>query len=197
MTQPRIAAALAKPPKILSVVAVTWLVAIVIIHSDAGVSLLGFFLWLSGGLGLAVLGLIRYALYRVARRSASSLARVGVGWWTMAVACLLVGIACGFLPAAPHNPLFRVRFNLSESALTSHAERLTLTPVSDLAEQRVGLFRAVRIESRDDQVRFITTDCAVVDSCGLVYSPRQSPQRWQEDIFVHIRGPWWHVFEGF
>jgi hypothetical protein len=190
-------AALARPPRILSIVALVWLLAIIDIHSDTGVSIIGFFLLMYGGPGLAAAWVIRRAFFARALRASPSPPAGGRIWWSIVPACLAAGLACSLLPAAPHNPLFRVRFNLSESALTSHAERLSATSVDDLRGRRVGIFRVMRIEARDHQVRLITTNCGVVDSCGLVYSPRGKPQRWQEDQFVHIRGPWWHVFEGF
>jgi hypothetical protein len=193
----RFVAALARPPRILSIVALVWLLAIVVIHSDTGVSIIGFFLLMYGGFGLAAAWGIRGAFLARARRASPSPPAGRRIWWTVVPACLVAGIACSLLPAAPHNPLFRVRFNLSESALTSHAGRLSATSVDDFRGRRVGMFRVVRTEAHDHQVRLITTNCGVVDSCGLVYSPRGSPQRWQEDQFVHIRGPWWHVFEGF
>jgi hypothetical protein len=158
---------------------------------------MGFFLLVYGGFGLALAWLIRGVLVLVPRR-ASSFTRAGRAiWWAIVPVCLVVGIAASLLPPAPEHPLFRARFALSERALTARAERLTSAPVQDQAPHRVGLFWILRIDSGDEQVRFITAKCAVVDSCGLVYSPRRNPQRWQEDKFVHIRGPWWHLFEGF
>jgi len=61
----------------------------------------------------------------------------------------------------------------------------------------VGFFFVQRTDIVEGQVRFITTSCVVIDSCGLVYSPLTEPRRWQEDVFTPLHGRWWHLMEGF
>ena len=45
-----------------------------------------------------------------------------------------------------------------------------------------------------DEVRFLTTDCGVVDQCGLAYRPRVQPTGAR---YAHIAGPWYLLYEPF
>jgi hypothetical protein len=167
-------------------------------YSNAGVGITGFFLLVYGGLALALAWVVRGLTFLLARRRRSSTLQRGLGWWIVVPLCLLIAVLLGARYEPPHNPLFRLRFGLSESALTRQAERfLATSPDESSGRRRIGLFVVTRIQARDGQVRFITTSCGVVDACGLVYSRTDEPKRWQEDTFSHLRGPWWHVYEGF
>ena len=192
---------LARAPRILTAVALAWLATIAFLASDTGVGIAGFFLAVFGGAALAVAWAGRGAMFRFARRHADSPPRVSRTWWVMVPACLILASVC--LMVEPRDgPLFQLRFRLSEAALTQEAARLVDTEIGAPIESRwIGLFQVVRITAQKRQVRFITAACGVVDSCGLVYAPDlgpgHDPDSLMEDRFTHLRGPWWHVYEGF
>jgi hypothetical protein len=181
----------------LSAGAVVWLIAVLIVHSDTGVGLPAFFLSVFGGQALLAAWVVRGAAFLLARHHAALGSRARTSWWAVVPICLVAGATLTVLGSPPHNPLFTLRFSLSERALTESAASLVSSDTQSLSGRWIGLFLVSRIEARDRQVRFITTSCGVVDSCGLVYSPSGAPRRWQEDRFVHLRGPWWHLYEGF
>jgi hypothetical protein len=194
----RLIEALARPPRILSILSVLWLAVIVIASSDTGTGLPTFFGFVFGALGLGVSWAARFWAFLVARRLVAPSRPATPASWIVVPICVQAAIVLNFIGQPPHNPLFQLRFNLSEAALTRHAEALVADAShQSLEPRRIGLFLVARVEARDRQVRFITTSCGVVDSCGLVYSPDAEPRRWQEDRFRHLRGPWWHVYEGF
>ena len=178
----------------LSVIGGVWLLVLVVISSNAGTNIIHFYIFLFGGLALAIAWVVGYAA--AARRSLESPRPA-----RRQVVLVPVFLAAAVVLAAmdgPRNPLFLARFRLSEQALTREAQRVLQSP--DLARVRpgtVGLFRVRRRDVIDGQVRFITTSCGVIDSCGVVYSPTTPPKRWQEDVFTPIGGRWWHLLEGF
>lgn len=164
--------------------------------SNAGVDLLAVYFTVFGGGVLALLTAIRIAFFIVARRHTAS--RVPIRWFVVWIfVCLAAGVIAT-VAEGPRNPLFRWRFRLSEHALTDYARAAAAAPNhSPAIPHRVGLFFPERIDIHDGQVRVITTPCGVVDACGIVYSPAGPPTPWQEDVFSHLSGPWWHLFEGF
>jgi hypothetical protein len=188
---------LRRPPRILSAGAIVWLITVSIAHSDTGVGLPAFFLSVFGGQALLAAWVVRGAAFLLARHHASLRSRAKTLWWAVVPMCLVAGATLSVLGSPPHNPLFALRFSLSERELTESAASLVSSDAQSLSERRIGLFLVSRIETGDRQVRFITASCGVVDSCGFVYSPSGAPRRWQEDRFVHLRGPWWHLYEGF
>ena len=197
MTAPALGRWAASPPRLLTVLAVCWLFALLAIYSDAGVGLFGIFTLLIGGVGLGVSWVIRRTGFVLARRSRS----VGPqgAWWPVLPACLGVATILALWFEPPANFLFQWRFSASEPALLKAAATLAAGGKVQASAQPgwIGLFSVKRIESHDGQVRFITADCGVVDSCGVIYSPSGPPSRWMEDRFSHLRGPWWHLYEGF
>jgi hypothetical protein len=60
---------------------------------------------------------------------------------------------------------------------------------------RVGLFQVRYAAAMSpDEVRFVTTDCGVIDQCGLAYRPRSRPA---SNRYAHIQGPWYLIYEPF
>lgn len=182
-----------RPPRILSVLAVAWLLLVLVQNSDAGVGIVGLFTMLYGGVAVGVVWIVRLVLFSRGRRGSD---RQFSRLFLVPPAALLLALTAGFLDA-PRGALFRIRFALSEDALTREAQALLSRPGQPDGPRRLGLFAVQRLTVHDGQVRFITTACGVVDSCGVVYSPNREPARWQEDTFTHLSGPWWHVYEGF
>lgn len=181
----------------LSLAASAWLIALLVLTSDAGVGIIDFFLFVYGGLALAVWCLARWIVTVRARRRSPVV--TGPSWrqWSIVPICLAAGVALNALEGT-RNPLFIARFRLSEPAFAREAQRLLQTPVPDeLRDRRLGLFAVQRSEVVDGQVRFITASCGVIDSCGVVFAPTAAPKRFQEDTFVPIFGRWWHLYERF
>jgi hypothetical protein len=182
------------PPRILGGVALVWFVVLLVQSSDAGVGLLAVYTWLFGGAAIAVAWVIRLILFRV-RRSGTD--RRLSRWFAVPPVLILSSLAIG-LVEAPRSPLFRIRFALSERALTREARALLASgDRRETSSRRIGLFTIERLTVAEGQVRFITTSCGVVDSCGMVYSPTAQPVRWMEDQFTPLSNGWWHVYEGF
>jgi hypothetical protein len=54
----------------------------------------------------------------------------------------------------------------------------------------VGLFHVTEFSQYGSELRFITNECGLLDSCGFVYSPDGPPQHRGEDSFSHLFGAW-------
>lgn len=178
----------------LTIFGILWLAALMFFGSDAGTNIIEVYLFAFAGAGLAAIWAVRYGVVmrRHPTRQPKNWVPVVVVLGYIAVATFLVFID------APHNPLFLARFRASERALTAEAQRLLAAgDESPEGGRRVGLFRVERLTVFRGQVRFITTGCGVVDSCGFVYSPTTVPTRYQEDVFSPLHGRWWHLMEGF
>jgi len=61
----------------------------------------------------------------------------------------------------------------------------------------VGLFRVARIERFDDEVRFITAMCGVIDQCGLVFRPVPPTQTHGKERLDHVSGNWYALYDVF
>ena len=95
---------------------------------------------------------------------------------------------------SPLNPLFRLRFAVSQAALTRFAQELE-RGAPRLEPVRAGMFQARHVTVvSPEEVRLLTTDCGVIDQCGLAYRPRSRPTG---SRYAHIRGPWYLVYERF
>ena len=168
--------------RVVNVAAVLWLALTIFFFSDAGTSILGIYAVLGGGVVLAAVVVLRFLFRRPC---------------FLALVILVTALPIVFYPA-PESPLFQFRFWLSRNAFDVRARALTGTTYQSLQPEWIGLFRVERITTHENgQVRFITTPCGVVDSCGVVYAPSGTPSRYMEDQFTPLHGAWWHVFEGF
>jgi hypothetical protein len=95
---------------------------------------------------------------------------------------------------------FWVRFMLSRSLLKDYVQTAspTVTASSLPPGVQVGLFRLRTAEVLPQGVvRMITTECGVIDSCGLVYSPAGKPAVVGEDVYDSLGGPWYHWYRRF
>ena len=97
---------------------------------------------------------------------------------------------------SPSNPLFRLRFALSQSAL---ADRVALqkesAPTRD--PEWVGLFYVARVERLGNEVRFITGMCGVVDQCGLVYRSAPPTRARGKERLRRLSDNWYHLYDVF
>ena len=95
---------------------------------------------------------------------------------------------------SPLNPLFRLRFAASQVALTRAAQEVE-SGAPRAEPMRVGLFHVRYAAAMSpDEVRLVTTDCGVVDQCGLAYRPRSRPA---SSRYAHIQGPWYLIYDPF
>ena len=182
--------------RLYEVVTVLWLAAMFVIYSDAGSGIIGMFTFEGGVIALGGAMIVHLLLRLLARRGAGGEWRVSRRSQLVAPIALAAAIAMAAL-SGPRSPLFRLRFALSERAFETRARALVTTTFQSSTPEWIGLFRVQRLQVYEGQVRFITTPCGVLDSCGVVYAPSGSPSRWMEDQFTSLHGAWWHVFEGF
>jgi len=118
-----------------------------------------------------------------------------LGWLLYPVAA--VSLTLLFVGSqTPVNPLFRLRFQLSRSAL-DQAARHAREQTPRVVPSWVGLFRVERIEVRERQVRLISAGCGVIDECGLAYLEGASPGRRVKTRLRHLAGPWYHLYSAF
>jgi hypothetical protein len=186
---------LTRPPRILCAVATVWVLIVVVTCSDAGVPFPTWMLLAFFSLGLATYWLIRLSITWVyGRRESPSWIRKNCRSWLLAT-CL---VAAGFAVAAT-SPLLSIRVYLSAPALRESPAVLTKVPQEELYKDGrwVGLFRVREFSQFGSEMRFITNECGVVDTCGVVFSPDGPPENRGEDSFSHLFGPWWHWYQSF
>src|SRR5262245_38459160 len=159
---------LERPPRVLCVIAALWVSSVVIIFSDAGVPFPTWFGVSLLGIGVTVFGLLRFSMtYLISMRGHPSWIRRHYRWWILTTLI----IAMGFLLAGT-SQLLRVRLYMSAKALQESGPLLSAVPSGNLySEGRwVGLFRVHQFEQFGSEMRFITNECGVIDSCGIVFS---------------------------
>lgn len=93
-------------------------------------------------------------------------------------------------------PLLRLRVALSQGSLEAYVAdvRAGRTDLGRHVGRAVGLFRVTETELVPGAVRLITTQCRLLDDCGLAYSWVGEPPRVGEDRYRHLRNRWWHWF---
>jgi hypothetical protein len=181
-----------RPPRILCVAAGVWFSAIVLVFSDTGVP---FPIWALIGLlsmGLTAFWLIRLLITWFQNREHVGSIRRHWRWW-LATSMLIVS---GFVLASTL-PLLSIRVYLSAKALRESSSVLTRVSQEDLFKNGrwIGLFHVTEFSAYGSELRFITSECGLVDTCGVVYSPDGPPQNRGEDSFAHLFGPWWHWYQ--
>jgi len=159
--------------------------------SDTGI---GFPTGLLALIGTALLGGAWLGVL-VARRSARTSYRGWLAWLIIPLAG--AGVLAIFLTTqSAMNPLFRLRFLLSQPALhgvaTAPADRPAASPPG-----RIGLFRVQRIDRFGDAVHFITVSCGVVDECGIAYVPGPPPPRRNKTKLQPLGEGWYHLYSVF
>ena len=173
---------------------VIWLVYLLLFGSDAGLPFFPVVIALVvGGAAVLVLWALRVVLHLAITRRAPERRRVR--WLVAQPLVLLVCIAFVSSGAA-----FRVRFILSQSSLSNYVQTASpaTTSGSSASGVRVGLFRLREAEVLPQGVvRMITTECGVIDACGLVYSPAGTPPVVGEDVYDSLGGPWYHWYRRF
>ena len=166
-----------RPPRILLALVLLWAVLFLWLFSDAGVP---FPSWVAMSLASIALGLawtvrlaIAYANQTQERRLISPQLRYWVAIPTTLVAAVVLGVS--LLPLS-------LRVYLSADALMSSS------PFVSPEQHWIGLFLVHESSQFDDERRFLTNDCGLVDSCGIVFSPNGPPPSRGEDSFRHLYG---------
>ena len=169
---------------------VAWEAYTILVVSDAGVGFVDVALLVPAA---AILALI-WALPSPARGGVGGHRLGRLALW-LSFPLLGAALVTVYLSSqSPSNPLFRARFLASERALTRAAKELA-GGEGHAEGVRVGLFHAATASAMSaDEVRFLTTDCGVVDQCGLAYRPRVQPTGAR---YAHIAGPWDLLYEPF
>ena len=173
-----------RPPRVLMGFVLLWLIVFLWLFSDAGVP---FPTWVamsgvSGALSLA--WAVRLAIAFANQTPERCLVRPQLRYW-IAIPAILVGavvLGLSFLPLS-------LRVYLSADALMSSA------PFVSPEQHWIGLFLVHESSRFENECRFLTNDCGLVDSCGIVFSPNGPPPSRGEDSFRHLYGPWWHWYQ--
>jgi hypothetical protein len=140
----------------------------------------------------AVFGVISLAL-ALTRRPVNRLSILAWLAYPFAAAALVLL----FLSSqSPSNPLFRLRFHLSQPALeaaarTARSDKTLATPAW------LGLFPVHRVDVYPAEVRFMSDGCGVIDECGLAYIPGPVPTGRSKTRVKHLAGPWYHLYAVF
>jgi hypothetical protein len=174
--------------KALRAAAIVWSVVAAVAHSDTGVP---FPLWMMlTGSGFLILFVWLLAIILVAAvRSPGDdplLARVR-SW--LAIPLPIVATLLVIWLSIP----LTARLFFSGPALRQSATYLTQLPPDRMRQHPpwIGLFRVREFTQFGDELRFLTTSCGIVGSCGLVFSPDGRPPGRGEDTFVHLYAEWW------
>jgi hypothetical protein len=169
--------------------AIVWSVVALVAHSDTGVA---FPLWMTlAGTGLLIAAAWLIALL-VALVAAWTQEPGGAGTlrsW-LAIPIPIVATLLAIWLALP----LRARLFFSGPALRQSAAFLAQLPPSRFQEHPpwIGLFRVRQFAQYGDELRFLTSPCGLVDTCGVVFSPDRPPPNRGEDTFEHLYGAWWH-----
>jgi hypothetical protein len=169
--------------------AIVWSVVALVAHSDTGVA---FPLWMVlAGTGFLILfaWLIGLTLSIVLRSGADRSVFDTLRSW-LAVPMPIVATLLLIWLSVP----LTARLFFSGPALRQSSAYLTQVQPSRLQQRPpwVGLFRVREFTQFGGELRFLTSQCGVVDSCGLVFSPGGRPPNRGEDTFVHLYAEWWH-----
>jgi hypothetical protein len=173
----------------LSGLCIGWLLFLLEPLSSTGLT---FPFWLLTFAITVIVGVIAFGL-AVARRPASPL---GLLAWTAYPVAAAALVALFLTSQAPGNPLFRLRFYLSVSALEETA-RLALLSQTPPTPRWVGLFPVRRIDVFAPEVWLISDGCGVIDECGLLYRSDPLPGGRSKTRAKPIAGPWYHLYAAF
>ena len=166
-----------------------WSVVALVAHSDTGVAF-PLSMMLAGTGGVILLAWLTGVIVVVALQSSSDRRPTDTrqSWFAIpvpiVVTLLLIWLAI---------PL-RTRLFFSAPALRQSPAYLTQLPSNRIRQRPpwIALFRVREFTQFGSELRFLTSDCGVVDNCGLVYSPNGRPPNRGEDSFEHIYAEWWH-----
>jgi hypothetical protein len=171
--------------------AAAWSLAVLVLHSNAGVAFPAWMLLFGTGLILLAwcAGGTLVAVVSAWRRDEDGAVAASLRAWLPSLAWIAGSVAA----VASWLPLM-VRLFFGGPALTYSAawlEQLTAEHL-EAARPRVGSFPVREFARYGSELRFLTSECGLVDRCGLVFSPGGRPPNRGEDSFVPLYGFWWH-----
>jgi hypothetical protein len=163
-----------------------WAATMLVLGSNAGISVLTLILLMWGGGALLVGWLVRFAFHIY--RSGQEQARPKFFAFGAEGLLILLCAAAVWLGTA-----FDIRFELSRPALERYVASVRSSVGHNVnSTRRVGLFWIRETELVEkDIVRLITTEC-MFDDCGIVYSPDRRPPVIGEDFYSPLASGWWH-----
>ena len=171
----------------VAVMAMLWLVAAVVLYSDAGspiVTIPWFLLWFAG-MVLIPVTVAAVIVVAVAHRKTKQT------WaWPGALAPPAAFIFWVALVAT--DTPFEVRFLLSKGELEDFAHEHVEGDRNSSYNKRVGLFSVEEYDVVEGCTRFITSG-DLFDDAGLAFCPAGNrPPRIGEDSYQRLFGDWWH-----
>jgi hypothetical protein len=172
----------------LIILSVCWLLFLLIPLSSTGLGFPAYLVTLAVTLLLALIASLSITL------TPDPITRVRVAA-LLAYPLAAVALSALFLTSqSPVNPLFRLRFQLSQAALEAAASAaLTSRPLP--TPTWVGLFPVRRIDvSPSGEVRFISAGCGIIDECGLLYTTGAIPTGRSKTKAKALGGPWYHLY---
>jgi hypothetical protein len=174
----------------LIVLSVCWLVFLLAPLSSTGLAFPFFVVTLAVTVGLALVASLSITL---TPDPITRLRLVGLLVYPLAALALS---ALFVTSQTPVNPLFRLRFQLSQTALEAAASSaLSSQPVT--TPGWVGLFPVRRIDVNGSEVRFISEGCGIIDECGLLYTSGAVPTGRSKTKAKSLGGPWYHLYSVF
>jgi hypothetical protein len=173
----------------LSILSIGWLLFLLEPLSSTG---LVFPFFLATFAITVVLGVVSLALV-LTRRPANPLRMLAGLAYPVAAATLVLLF---LFSQSPSNPLFRLRFHLSQPALEA-ATRIALSDKTVATPTWLGLFPVHRVDVYPAEVRFMSDGCGVIDECGLAYIPGPVPRGRSKTRVKHLAGPWYHLYAVF
>src|SRR5262245_22991518 len=169
--------------------AMSWVLVLVWFVSNPGIDYLELLIVLAGTIVVLVAVLVSGVKGLISRRANFFVCTV--------LLVLLTAAVIIFVRAqSPSNPLFRIRFTLSQSAF-AHRAAMRAGPETMQGSQWVGLFHVTRVERFDNEVRFITGMCGVIDQCGLVFRPVPPTQVHGKEQLRRLSGSWYALYDVF
>ncbi len=172
----------------IAVLAVSWALVLVWFVSNAGIDYLEMLVALAGTV-VVLAGMLASGITGLIPRR-GSLLLCGALLLLLTAAATIFGRA-----QSPSNPLFRLRFALSQPAL---ADRVAARAEPSITQsQWIGLFHVTRVERIGNEVRFITGMCGVVDQCGLVFRPVPPIRARSKERLRNLSGSWYHLYDVF
>jgi hypothetical protein len=169
--------------------AIVWSAAAIIAHSDTGVR---FPLWmlLAGAGAVVLVWCVLGALLACLEAQREGAPIMSAIRFSLAGPSYIAATVVLILTATP----LKTRLFFAGPALQRSADWFAQLPPGDVERTRpwVGLFQVREFARYGDELRFLTSECGLVDSCGLVFSPSGPPPSRGEDTFAHLYGAWWH-----
>lgn len=169
--------------------ALAWALGLLWAYSDAGVGIVPFLVGAYGAVFFTGVLALWWFFSQKPRRAPRAMRLVT----PVCIGVVLLLLLAGEPPA---NPLFRLRFAASETALQDFVRERRARPDTP-SPQWVGLFRVGDVEVVDDQVHLFIAPCGVVDRCGLAQVPAGEPRRGRKQRFTPLGGGWYHLVERF